>query len=45
MSEIDDQAEVADGIAAGLGREGRLVIVCYDAVSDQLGLAQSREAM
>src|SRR5712691_4652737 len=33
---VDDQAEVADAIAAGLAREGRAVIVCYDAESAQL---------
>ena len=30
---VDDQAEVADGIAAALMRAGRQVIVCYDAES------------
>ena len=33
---VDDQAEVADGIAAALMRAGRQVIVCYDAESAQL---------
>lgn len=33
---VDDHAEVADGIAAGLTRAGRRVIVCYDAESAQL---------
>lgn len=33
---VDDQADVADGIAAGLTCAGRLVIVCYDAESAQL---------
>jgi EAL domain-containing protein (putative c-di-GMP-specific phosphodiesterase class I) len=33
---VDDQAEVADAIAAGLSRAGRLVIVCYDAESAQM---------
>jgi len=33
---VDDQAEVADAIAAGLARNGRAVIVCYDAESAQL---------
>jgi EAL domain-containing protein (putative c-di-GMP-specific phosphodiesterase class I) len=33
---VDDQAEVADAIAAGLSRAGRRVIVCYDAESAQM---------
>ena len=33
---VDDQADVADAIAAGLARDGRAVIVCYDAESAQL---------